>query len=67
MNKNFENAYGHFSEDGKEYVITTPLTPRLRGNIISNGEYGLMVSQNGSGYSWRGNAGQNRITRAFQS
>lgn len=66
MNKKFENAYGYFSEDGREYVVTTPLTPRPWGNIISNGDYGLMISQNGSGYSWRGNAGQNRITRSFQ-
>jgi cellobiose phosphorylase len=62
----FENAYGYFSEDGKEYVITTPITPRPWGNVISNGDYGMMVSQTGSGYSWRGNAGQNRITRSFQ-
>lgn len=66
MNKRFETAYGYFTKDGREYVITTPLTPRPWGNIISNGEYGLMVSQTGSGYSWRGNAGQNRITRSFQ-
>lgn len=66
MTKKFASAYGYFSEDGSEYVITTPLTPRPWGNVISNGDYGLMVSQNGSGYSWRGNAGQNRITRSFQ-
>ena len=66
MNKPFESAYGHFSEDGREYVITSPHTPRPWGNILSNGDYGLMVSQTGSGYSWRGNAGQNRITRSFQ-
>ncbi len=66
MNKPFESAYGHFSDDGREYVITTPHTPRPWGNVISNGDYGLMVSQTGSGYSWRGNAGQNRITRSFQ-
>lgn len=66
MNKPFESVYGHFSEDGREYVITTPHTPRPWGNVISNGDYGLMVSQTGSGYSWRGNAGQNRITRSFQ-
>ena len=66
MKKKFESSYGYFTEDGKEYVITTPLTPRPWGNIISNGDYGMMISQNGSGYSWRGNAGQNRITRAFQ-
>ncbi|MBI5669465.1 MAG: glycosyl transferase family 36 [Chloroflexi bacterium] len=66
MNRKFENRYGYFSEDGREYVITTPFTPRPWGNVISNGDYGMMISQTGSGYSWRGNAGQNRITRSFQ-
>ncbi|MEJ5310531.1 MAG: glycosyl transferase family 36 [Anaerolineae bacterium] len=66
MGRKFENPYGYFSDDGREYVITTPFTPRPWVNIISNGDYGMMVSQNGSGYSWRGNAGQNRLTRAFQ-
>jgi cellobiose phosphorylase len=42
------------------------LTPRPWGNVISNGDFGLMISQTGSGYSWRGNAGQNRLTRSFQ-
>lgn len=66
MREKFPSRYGYFSENGREYVITTPLTPRPWVNVISNGDYGLMVSQTGSGYSWRGNAGQNRITRAFQ-
>ncbi len=62
----FQNPYGYFSEGGREYVITTPLTPRPWSNVISNGDYGMIVSQTGSGYSWRGNAGQNRLTRSFQ-
>ena len=62
----FLTPYGYFSDDGREYIITTPRTPRPWGNVISNGDYGMMISQNGSGYSWRGNAGQNRIPRAFQ-
>lgn len=66
MNRKFETPYGYFKEDGREYVVTTPLTPRPWGNVISNGDYSMMVSQTGSGYSWRGNAGQNRITRSFQ-
>jgi cellobiose phosphorylase len=66
MIKKFESAYGYFSEDGREYIVTTPITPRPWGNIISNGDYGMMISQTGSGFSWRGNAGQNRITRSFQ-
>ena len=62
----FASKYGHFADHGREYRITTPFTPRPWANIISNGDYSLMVSQNGSGFSWRGNAGQNRITRSFQ-
>ncbi len=66
MAKKFENSYGYFTDDGSEYVVKTPFTPRPWGNVISNGDYSLMISQTGSGYSWRGNAGQNRITRSFQ-
>lgn len=66
MSAKFQNPYGYFSEDGREYIITNPRTPRPWVNVISNGDYGIIVSQTGSGYSWRGNAGQNRITRSFQ-
>lgn len=66
MDQQYTSSYGYFSGNGREYVVTTPCTPRPWGNIISNGDYSLMISQNGSGYSWRGNAGQNRITRSFQ-
>lgn len=65
-NKLFENEYGYFSGDGKEYIITTPKTPRPWANIISNGDYAFMVSQTGGGYSWRGNSVENRITRSYQ-
>jgi len=61
-----ENKYGYFSEDKKEYIIKTPLTPRPWINVISNGDYSLMISQTGGGCSWRGNAAQNRITRLYQ-
>ena len=62
----FANQYGHFSQDGKEYVITHPETPKPWINVISNGDYSFMVSQTGGGCSWRGNAGQNRLTRLNQ-
>ncbi len=61
--RTFKTKYGHFSSDGKEYVITTPRTPRPWINVISNGDYGLTISQTGSGYSWRSHAQLNRITR----
>jgi len=61
--KSFKTQYGYFSQDGREYVITTPRTPRPWINVISNGDYGITVSQTGSGYSWRTHAQLNRITR----
>jgi cellobiose phosphorylase len=61
--KSFSTKYGHFSEDGKEYIITSPRTPRPWINVISNGDYGLTLSQAGSGYSWRTHAQLNRLTR----
>ncbi len=61
-----DNKYGYFSPDGKEFVITNPYTPRPWINVISNGDYSMMVSQMGGGFSFRGNAEQNRITRLYQ-
>ena len=57
------NHYGHFSEDGREYVIERPDTPMPWVNILTNGDYGLVLSQAGGGYSWRTHASLNRITR----
>ncbi len=61
-----DNKYGKFSPDGKEFVIINPYTPRPWINVISNGDYSFMVSQTGGGFSFRGNAEQNRITRLYQ-
>jgi cellobiose phosphorylase len=58
-----KNEYGYFSEDGREYHITNPATPMPWVNVISNGDYGLVISQAGSGYSWRTHASLNRLTR----
>jgi cellobiose phosphorylase len=60
------NDYGHFSEDGREYVITRPDTPAPWINVLSNGDHGLTLSQTGGGYSWRTHASLNRITRWSQ-
>jgi len=45
----FKNKYGYFSDDGREYIITRPDTPKPWINVISNGEYSLMISQAGGG------------------
>ncbi len=59
----YRTKYGYFTDDGKEYVITTPLTPMPWVNVVSNGDWGFVVTQNGSGYSWLKHASLNRITR----
>ena len=61
--KQFRTKYGHFAKDGCEYIITRPDTPRPWVNVISNGDYGLVISQTGGGYSWRTHAQLNRVTR----
>lgn len=59
----FQTDYGYFCDDGKEYIITRPDTPMPWINVISNGDYGMTLSQAGSGYSWRTHASLNRLTR----
>ncbi len=59
----YRTPYGHFSADGTEYVVTRPDTPRPWVNVICPGDYGLVVSQAGSGYSWATHATLNRLTR----
>ena len=55
--------YGHFSADGREYVITDPRTPRPWVNVIANPRVGLVVSQTGSGFSWIDNSQLAVVTR----
>ena len=56
-------SYGHFSPDGREYVITDPRTPRPWVNVIANRRIGLVVSQTGSGFSWIDNSQLAAIVR----
>ena len=63
---NFKTKYGYFTDDGKEYVITRPDTPKPWINIISNGDYGFTFSQTGGGSSWWGNSNLARLTRWIQ-
>lgn len=56
--------YGHFSDDGHEYVITRPDTPRPWTNYLSNGSYCALISHTGGGYSFIGGPGYDRITRS---
>jgi cellobiose phosphorylase len=60
------SPFGHFSSEGDRYIITRPDTPRPWVNVICPGDYGLVISQAGGGYSWRTHAGLNRATRFDQ-
>ncbi|MBC7543099.1 MAG: glycosyl transferase family 36, partial [Candidatus Sericytochromatia bacterium] len=62
----FATSYGHFRDDGREYVITRPDTPQPWVNVISNGDYGMVLSQAGGGFSWRSHSNMNRLTRWTQ-
>lgn len=46
------NRFGHFTNDGKAFRITDPKTPMPWVNVISNGRFGLTISQNGGGFSF---------------
>lgn len=57
------NPYGRFENDGRSFVITDPKTPMPWINVICNGRYGLVISQNGGGFSWMDNSQLNVLTR----
>jgi len=55
--------YGHFDDDKKEYVITSPNTPRSWSNYLGSTEYGAIITNNAGGYSFYKSGGQGRFTR----
>ena len=64
-NLQFFNGTGGFSQDGKEYVITTTPTrptPAPWVNIIANPQFGTVVSESGQSYTWMENAHELRLT-----
>lgn len=64
--ENFSTKYGQFSSDGNEYIITNFRTPKPWVNVISNGKYGLVISQTGGGFSWDTHSEFNRLNRWHQ-
>ena len=64
--KKFETKYGYFSEDGNEYIIKTFRTPKPWINVLTNGSYGLVISQTGGGFSWLEHSEFNRLNRWHQ-
>ncbi|HYE67026.1 MAG TPA: glucoamylase family protein, partial [Anaerovoracaceae bacterium] len=61
----FFNGIGGFSSDGREYVIRLEkgkMTPAPWINVISNSEFGFMVTEAGGGYTWCENSRENKLT-----
>jgi cyclic beta-1,2-glucan synthetase len=68
----FDNEFGGFSADGREYVTYVERgskgenrarwTPAPWINVIANPSFGFLVSNAGLGYSWAANSGENRLT-----
>ncbi len=66
----FDNSYGGFSADGREYVIRIEpdengqlrLPPQPWVNVIANEHAGCIVTERGAGYTWAGNSRENRLT-----
>ncbi len=62
---NFFNGFGGFSTGGDEYIIETTqekITPTPWVNIIANPNFGTVISETGSSYTWAENAHEFRLT-----
>jgi len=59
------NGLGGFTRDGREYVITMAQdqeTPAPWVNVVANPEFGTVISESGSAYTWGENAHEFRLT-----
>jgi len=62
----FFNGLGGFSRDGREYLILLgegQWTPAPWSNVIANSmDFGFLVTETGSGFTWSVNSRNNRLT-----
>ncbi len=61
----YDNSYGGFTEDGREYFIYTNQDnkiPAVWCNILTNKFFGTVVTNNLGGYTWNKNSRLNRLT-----
>ncbi|MHB2016953.1 MAG: GH36-type glycosyl hydrolase domain-containing protein [Candidatus Xenobia bacterium] len=59
------NGIGGFTQDGREYVMTLSAddsTPAPWVNVIANPQFGTVVSERGSSYTWAENSHEFRLT-----
>ncbi|OZB50066.1 MAG: glycosyl transferase [Cellulomonas sp. 14-74-6] len=55
--------YGHFDDDAREYVITTPRTPYPWINYLGSERFFSLISHQAGGYSFYRDAKMRRLTR----
>jgi len=61
----FFNGLGGFSSDGSEYIIAIDdknRTPAPWVNVIANPNFGTVISESGTAYTWTENAHELRLT-----
>ena len=61
----YENEYGGFSPNGKEYQIAVNKENRLPtvwSNIMANKEFGTLVTESMGGFTWSKNSRLNRVS-----
>ncbi|MGV8907260.1 MAG: GH36-type glycosyl hydrolase domain-containing protein, partial [Acetobacterium sp.] len=61
----FNDGLGGFSLDGSQYVIQLGKgvnTPLPWTNVIANPDFGFIVTESGSGYTWYKNSRENKLT-----
>jgi cellobiose phosphorylase len=61
----FFNGLGGFTKDGREYIIRLApgeVTPAPWSNVIANHNFGTVISECGSAYTWSENSQQFRLT-----
>lgn len=61
----FFNGWGGFKSDGKEYLIylkANNLPPQPWINVLANPEFGFLLSESGSSYTWAENSREFKIT-----
>jgi cellobiose phosphorylase len=59
----YRSSYGHFSDDGDEFIVTEPTLARPWMNVLTNGNWCYVASHLGGGYSFLGDPSVGRITR----
>ena len=62
----FYNGIGGFWQNGEEYIIqlkSGEYTPMPWSNIIANEDFGTLVTEQGSCYTWYKNSRENKLTR----